>query len=84
MTLAYVLVITRLCIRIFQQRQKPSLSDAFLIVSVLDALGLAICDTESYKLGAMSGNSFGDETGPAALAREVTLSKVCKILPCHI
>lgn len=73
-----MLVATRLSVRLFQQRQSLLVSDILLIVCAIDALGLAVCDTMSYRLGAMSSVEI-DESPSAANQREIALDKVCAI-----
>ncbi|RDW63557.1 hypothetical protein BP6252_11102 [Coleophoma cylindrospora] len=76
-TLAVIMVTIRLIVRVRIQRRKLLLSDIFLVVSVIDAMGLIICDTQSYRLGAMGGSAFTSaDSGAAELQQEVTLSKL--------
>ncbi|RDW59042.1 hypothetical protein BP5796_11966 [Coleophoma crateriformis] len=75
-TLAVIMVAIRLFVRIRIQRRKLLLSDAFLVISVIDAMALIICDTQSYRLGAMGGSAFTSaDSGAAELQQIVTLSK---------
>ena len=53
MILAYVFVAARLYTRLFRVREKLSWADWLLIVSALDALGLIICDTLTYRMGVL-------------------------------
>ncbi|KAK2051222.1 archaeal flagellin N-terminal-like domain-containing protein [Colletotrichum caudatum] len=53
LTLAVSLVLTRLCLRLVQQRQTLTVSDWFLIVSIIDAIALFSTDAMAYKLGGM-------------------------------
>ena len=53
MILAYVFVAARLYTRLFRVREKLSWADWLLIASALDALGLIICDTLTYRMGVL-------------------------------
>ncbi|KZL72760.1 archaeal flagellin N-terminal-like domain-containing protein [Colletotrichum tofieldiae] len=51
--LAFSLVLARLYLRLIRQRQKLTISDWILIISMLDALALFSTDTMAYTLGGM-------------------------------
>lgn len=53
MTLAYVFVAARIYTRLFRLREKLTWADWLLIASALDALGLIICDTLTYRMGVL-------------------------------
>jgi hypothetical protein len=65
-----VFVAARLYTRLFRVREKLSWADWLLIASALDALGLIICDTLTYKMGVL------DE-----YETSVKLSKVSQLSP---
>lgn len=50
---AYLFVAARIYTRIVRLRSKLDWSDWLLILSALDALGLIICDTLTYRMGVM-------------------------------
>ena len=66
LVLAYVFVAARIYTRLFRLHRKLGWADWLLIASALDALGLIICDTLTYKMGVL------DE-----YETSVKLSKVC-------
>lgn len=51
--LAYVFVAARIYTRLFRLHRKLSWADWLLIASALDALGLIICDTLTYRMGVL-------------------------------
>jgi hypothetical protein len=50
---AYLFVAARIYTRVIRLRSKLDWSDWLLIVSALDALGLIICDTLTYRMGVL-------------------------------
>jgi hypothetical protein len=50
---AYLFVAARIYTRVIRLRSKLNWSDWLLIVSALDALGLIICDTLTYRMGVL-------------------------------
>ncbi|KAF2139761.1 uncharacterized protein K452DRAFT_352497 [Aplosporella prunicola CBS 121167] len=70
---AYTLVIARLCVRLLVQRRSLLLSDYFLVISAIDAMALIVCDTATYKLGAMGADDSLSADDPA---KEVALNKI--------
>lgn len=77
-TFAYILIALRVWARLARQQQKHIItSDAFLIVSALVCLGLIVCDTLTYILGAMKPETAGADMVTAdALEKQVALDKV--------
>ncbi|OCK86355.1 hypothetical protein K432DRAFT_438617 [Lepidopterella palustris CBS 459.81] len=57
LVLAYILGGTRIYARLAHQRLHLLLSDIFLIFACVDVLALIICDTLSYRLGAMNADT---------------------------
>ena len=55
LVIAYILVFIRLGVRIAMKQKHLALSDALLVGGALCALGIIICDTISYRVGAMDG-----------------------------
>jgi hypothetical protein len=53
LTLAYFFVAARIYTRLFKLREKLNWADWLLIASALDALGLIICDTLTYRMGVL-------------------------------
>ncbi|KAH8168450.1 archaeal flagellin N-terminal-like domain-containing protein [Sarocladium implicatum] len=53
MSLAYVAVGARLWVRLFLKRTRLQLSDVLLLIGLLCAQGLLICDTLTYEMGQM-------------------------------
>ncbi|PVI07948.1 hypothetical protein DM02DRAFT_237013 [Periconia macrospinosa] len=53
-TLAMILVCARVSVHIRMRNTTMHLSDTFLMMAVVSALGLLICDTLTYKAGAMT------------------------------
>jgi hypothetical protein len=53
-------------VRLINQQKGLVVSDAFLLLSALFALALAICDTITYQLGGLSGVEIDD---PAKLIK---------------
>ncbi|TVY35991.1 hypothetical protein LOCC1_G007591, partial [Lachnellula occidentalis] len=64
--IAYAFVATRMAIRLFNQQKALLVSDVFLLLSSAFALGLAITDTLTYKLGGLDGKDIED---PSTLVR---------------
>jgi hypothetical protein len=50
---AYLFVAARIYTRVIRLRSKLDWSDWLLIASALDALGLIICDTLTYRMGVL-------------------------------
>ncbi|KDN67119.1 putative archaeal flagellin N-terminal-like domain-containing protein [Colletotrichum sublineola] len=74
LTLAVSLVLARLYLRLYRQHQTLTLSDFFLIVSILDAIALFSTDAMAYKLGGMDEY---DPFAPEAPAnQQIELMKV--------
>lgn len=73
MALALLLASGRLIPR-FLLRQYPTVSDSFLIASILNAIGLFITDVLTYEWGGMGGDD-PDAPGPSD-ARVIALKKV--------
>ncbi|KAK2008215.1 archaeal flagellin N-terminal-like domain-containing protein [Colletotrichum eremochloae] len=74
LTLAVSLVLARLYLRLYRQHQTLTLSDCFLIVSILDAIALFSTDAMAYKLGGMDEY---DPFAPEAPAdQQIELMKV--------
>lgn len=71
MSLAIIIASGRLVPRVLQ-RITPTTSDCFLIISILDMLGLFITDCMTYQLGGMSE---GDGPEPSDASR-IRLKKV--------
>jgi hypothetical protein len=55
----------------FLQRQYPTVSDSFLIASILDAIGLFITDTLTYKLGGMAEDDVEMSTDQLMMLKKV-------------
>ncbi|KAF5025530.1 hypothetical protein F66182_2435 [Fusarium sp. NRRL 66182] len=53
LAVSYIFVGLRVYARLFRAREKLAWSDVLLIVSALNALGLIICDTLTFKIGVM-------------------------------
>lgn len=51
--LSFLLVIARIGLHLHMGQKSHLVSDSMLIVASLAALGLVICDTLTYRLGAM-------------------------------
>ncbi|TVY13375.1 hypothetical protein LARI1_G008760 [Lachnellula arida] len=58
--IAYVFVATRMGVRLFNQQKALLVSDMFLLVSCVFALGLVLTDTMTYKLGGLDGVDITD------------------------
>jgi len=76
LTIAYVLVVMRLVVRVALKQRHLVLSDVFLVVGALCALGIVICDTISYRMGAMDDYNM---TGTSVTITE--LGKACCRFP---
>ncbi|KAK1573749.1 archaeal flagellin N-terminal-like domain-containing protein [Colletotrichum navitas] len=74
LTLAVTLVLARLYLRLILQRQTPTLSDWFLIASILDAIALFSTDTMAYKLGGM--DEYDPFAPEAPEDQQISLMKV--------
>ncbi|KAJ8117177.1 hypothetical protein OPT61_g1556 [Boeremia exigua] len=73
LVLATLLASCRLVPR-FLQRHYPTLSDCFLVASILDAFALFITDVMTYSWGGMSGGSV--KTSEPSTTRAISLKKV--------
>ncbi|KAF4956897.1 hypothetical protein FGADI_3500 [Fusarium gaditjirri] len=67
-----LLVIARLALRTIRQHQRLTVSDWFLVASLLDAAALFGTDTAAYKLGGMDDPS----APPRSIEDQITLLKV--------
>ena len=76
LALATLLASGRLVPRLLQ-RQLPTVSDSFLIASLLNALALFTTDVMTYSWGGMSGNDV-DAPEPSAVQR-IALKKVASL-----
>lgn len=73
MAIATLIACGRLVPRLLQQ-QRLNVSDWFLVASILDALGLFITDTLTYKWGGMSDEDPGESE--EAMKQLIALKKV--------
>lgn len=73
MAVATLIACGRLVPRLLQQ-QRLNVSDWFLVASILDALGLFITDTLTYKWGGMSDEDLGESE--EAMKKLIALKKV--------
>ena len=53
LVLAYTFVAARIYTRVVKLRERLNWADWLLIASALDALGLIICDTLTYRMGVL-------------------------------
>jgi len=61
LTLCLVLVCLRIFLRLVKSRERLLFSDIILIISVIDAIGLIICDTLTFHIGAMDNEIYSVE-----------------------
>ncbi|KAH7267826.1 archaeal flagellin N-terminal-like domain-containing protein [Fusarium redolens] len=69
-----LLVLARLALRTIRQHQSLTVSDWFLIVSLLDAAALFGTDTAAYNLGGM--DEYDPSAPPRSIEDQITLMKV--------
>ncbi|KAK1995323.1 archaeal flagellin N-terminal-like domain-containing protein [Colletotrichum falcatum] len=74
LTLAVSLVLVRLYLRVIRQRQTLTVSDWFLIISIIDAIALFSTDALAYRLGGM--DEYDPFAPEAPSDQQVTLMKV--------
>ncbi|KAL2671490.1 hypothetical protein Neosp_014080 [[Neocosmospora] mangrovei] len=72
--LSTLLVLARLSLRTIRQRQKLTISDWLLVVSLLDAAALLGTDTASYNLGGM--DEYDPNEPERSIADQIALMKV--------
>ncbi|GJC88489.1 hypothetical protein ColLi_11327 [Colletotrichum liriopes] len=72
--LAFSLVLARLYLRLIRQRQKLTISDWILIISILDAIALFSTDTAAYTLGGM--DEYDPNAPEAPEDEQIRLMKV--------
>jgi hypothetical protein len=75
LTLAIIIASGRLIPRLLQ-RQQPTVSDSFLIASILNAIGLFATDVLTYKWGGMAD----DDAPKPSTAQLIALKKVSHLL----
>jgi len=68
LAIAYLLVSLRLAVRVTVKQSHLFLSDVLLVGGALCALGVIICDTVSYRVGAMDNY---DMTNVSMAATEI-------------
>lgn len=73
LVLALLLASARLVTRLLQ-KQYPTVSDSFLIASVLNAIALFITDVMTYKWGGMS--EYDPDAPEPPIERTIALKKV--------
>lgn len=61
MTLAYIVVGARLWVRLYLKRTRLILADVFLLIALISAQGLLVCDTLTYQMGQMNNFTDPDE-----------------------
>ncbi|KAF2500935.1 hypothetical protein BU16DRAFT_522018 [Lophium mytilinum] len=69
LVISFIFVGTRLVVRLLQQQKSLVVSDAFLLISSILALGLAITDTMTYQLGGMGDAEVEDPKKIVKLAK---------------
>lgn len=69
-----LLVLARLALRTIRQHQSLTVSDWFLIASLLDAAALFGTDTAAYNLGGM--DEYDPSAPPRSIEDQITLMKV--------
>lgn len=69
-----LLVLARLSLRTIRQRQHLTVSDWFLVASLLDAAALFATDTVAYKLGGM--DEYDPDAPEPSIQDQITLMKV--------
>lgn len=67
MTLAYAFVFARIYVRLRMRRERLKWADCWLLIALLSAQGLVICDTITYSMNAMDNFTV----------TSVSLDKVC-------
>jgi hypothetical protein len=70
--LAYVFIATRLGVRLLNQQKNLLVSDVFLLLSAVFALGLGITDTMVYRISGLDDKEIVDPS---------VLIKMGKVLP---
>jgi len=63
-----IVVGLRIYVRLVRLRERLLLSDIILIISVIDAIGLIICDTITYHIGAMDNEIYSVELSKVSFA----------------
>lgn len=76
LSIALLLTILRLFLRLILQRTRLTVSDWLLIASSLNCIALFATDTMAYNLGGMDSYTGPGDMGPTTPADEVALKKV--------
>jgi hypothetical protein len=81
---AYVFVAARIYTRLFKLRERMNWADWLLIASALDALGLIICDTLTYRMGVLDEYETSVKLSKVSLAsRALPNINTSLKVPCH-